>query len=167
MAYRYCYNCGGKLERSSPNLLICKRCDFHFYINPKPANALILENEKGEILLLKRKKQPKKGYWDLPGGFVDLGENIEESVEREIKEELGIHLKEFKYLGSYPDKYFYQGMNFPTLCFVFYGKLRNVQIPSSHEEFSQIAFFPPNKIPFEKIAFNCLKEAIKEYVKKV
>jgi len=50
-------------------------------------------NNKGEILLLNRRKFPYAGYWGLPGGSVEFGEHLEEAVEREIKEETNIEVK--------------------------------------------------------------------------
>ena len=50
-------------------------------------------NKKGEILLLKRRKEPYIGIWALPGGSMEFGEHLEEALEREIKEETNIDVK--------------------------------------------------------------------------
>ena len=50
-------------------------------------------NKKGEILLLKRRKEPYIGIWALPGGSMEFGEHLEETLEREIKEETNIDVK--------------------------------------------------------------------------
>ncbi len=57
----------------------------------------------GKILLIKRKNEPFKGKWALPGGFVEYGERVEEAVLREIKEETGLNAKIKKLLGVYSD----------------------------------------------------------------
>ena len=57
----------------------------------------------GKILLIKRKNEPFKGKWALPGGFVEYGERVEEAVLREIKEETGLDAKIKKLLGVYSD----------------------------------------------------------------
>ena len=49
---------------------------------------------KGKILLEKRKNMPGRGKWSVPGGLVDLGENIEKAVIREVKEETGLDVAE-------------------------------------------------------------------------
>jgi len=54
--------------------------------------AVILEEDK--ILLEKRKNAPGKGKWSIPGGLVELGENIEQAVIREVKEETGLDVYE-------------------------------------------------------------------------
>src|SRR3990167_5169640 len=102
----HCLRCGNKLEKKSSRESSCPKCGYAHYVNPYPTTSVIIENENGEIMLVKRKYNPKKGYWDLPGGFVDLNESGEECSRREIIEELGIKLKKLIYLGSYPDKYF-------------------------------------------------------------
>src|SRR5688500_6478317 len=111
MEYKFCPKCGSEAQRKLSNLLVCKNCDYNFYLNPASTHAIILENSKGEILLVKRKFEPMKGALDLPGGFVESGESLEDSVIREIKEELGIDIPDVKYFGSYPDEYLFQGVN--------------------------------------------------------
>lgn len=53
--------------------------------------ALIIRN--GEILLEKRKNDPGKGKWSIPGGLVELGESLEQSVIREVLEETGLEVE--------------------------------------------------------------------------
>jgi len=64
-------------------------------------DGIITKDEK--ILLIKRKNEPFKGKWALPGGFVEYGERVEEAVLREIKEETGLDAKIKKLLGVYSD----------------------------------------------------------------
>ncbi|MGC8581104.1 MAG: NUDIX domain-containing protein [Thermoplasmata archaeon] len=51
------------------------------------------EDDLYNIFLVKRKNEPFKGYYALPGGFIELGESAEEAIRREVKEELGINIK--------------------------------------------------------------------------
>ena len=127
----HCFRCGGVLSKKSLEYFDCKKCKYRHYMNPVPSNSLILENEKGEILLVKRKFNPKKNFWDLPGGFIKLKETLEESVKREVKEELGINVKKMTYLGSYTDKYLYQGIKWNIIAFSFYTKMPKQKIKKS------------------------------------
>lgn len=160
--FNYCPKCGNQFEKKWSNLLVCARCDFHYYINPKPTNALIAENEKGEILFIKRKFPPKKGLLDLPGGFVDLKETMEESLRRELKEELGLILKDFTYLGSYSDRYNYKNVKFYTLCFVYTTRLPSTTRFEVGNE-GPLVWVKKGKVDYDKIAFESLKKALKEY----
>ena len=51
---------------------------------------------------------------DLPGGFVDENERLEEALQREVKEELGISIDNWKYLTSQANRYLYKGIAYPT-----------------------------------------------------
>lgn len=133
------------------------------YENPKPTTAVIFENKLGQILLIKRKKAPKKDYWDLPGGFVDLYENLESAVIREIKEELNIELADFKYIGSYYGRYLYRGVNYHTLCFAYVTKtpINNLKIS---DEIAEFKFFDKKEVPLDRVAFVEVKSAIRDYL---
>jgi len=72
------------------------------YKNPKlTADGVIIR--KGKILLIKRKNEPFKGKWALPGGFVEYGERVEETVIREVYEETGLKTSVKKIFGIYSD----------------------------------------------------------------
>jgi 8-oxo-dGTP diphosphatase len=64
-------------------------------------DGIIFDDEK--ILLIKRRNNPYKGKWALPGGFVDYGEKTEVSVVREISEETGLNTRVNKLIGVYSD----------------------------------------------------------------
>ena len=53
--------------------------------------AVIIKD--GKILLEKRKNEPGKGKWSIPGGLVELGENVEQTVMREVEEETGLEVE--------------------------------------------------------------------------
>lgn len=115
--YLFCHICGDRLEREGDNLMVCAQ-GHHNYINPKVTNGVIFENLLGQIMLVRRKYPPFEGKWDLPGGFVDPCENMEESVRREINEELGIDIENLSYFTSKYDFYEYQNVIYPTICII-------------------------------------------------
>lgn len=161
--FRFCPNCKSPIDKVSNRLVNCDKCGFHLYLSPASTNALILENEKGEVLLTKRKFAPKRGFWDLPGGFVNLRETVEASLSREIEEELGIKITRTKYLASYWSYYPYRGIKYQTLCHAFTAKYRGEKI-SDMDDITTHRFFPKDKIPFEKISFNDIRQALRDYV---
>lgn len=163
MNFKYCPNCKTKIKMSN-RLIDCTNCGFHLYINPAPTNGLILENEKGEILLVKRKVPPKKGYWDVPGGFIDFGETLEQSLKRETREELGINIFDLKYFSSTADRYPYKNINYHTLCFLMTAKTSDTKKIFARDDIDGYKFFTKSNFPFDRIAFPQLKTVFKKYL---
>ena len=90
---KYCHFCGGDLEVrfvEGRDRKYCVRCAGPIYENPVPATCTIVADENRRILLVKRSVEPKKGYWCLPGGFMELNETPELCALRELKEETGL-----------------------------------------------------------------------------
>ncbi len=162
--FKFCPKCGGNFKKQTHNSLLCSYCGLHYYINPKGCNAIILKNSNEEILLVKRKHEPKKGFFDLPGGFIDLNETIEESMHREIKEELGIEVSEITYFTSFHDRYVFGGIKAYTICSVFLGTLpEHIKITPS-DDAESVEFFKPEDIPFKHIAFEGITKALQKYI---
>jgi len=65
-------------------------------------DCVILDN-MGRVVLIRRKNEPFKGSYALPGGFVDIGETVEAACRREVKEEVGIELGDLSLVGVYSD----------------------------------------------------------------
>lgn len=162
-AYKYCPRCGNKFT-SKKTFLECKYCGMNYYLNPKACNGLVLKNERGEIMLVERAVNPKKGYWDVPGGFLDVQETFEESVHREVKEELGIEIGDLKYAGSWVDTYEFQGINHPTVCAMFSAEIKGASKIKPADDVASYKFFKPAELPFEKFAFPWMKEFFKSYI---
>src|SRR3974377_1298217 len=89
--YKFCPQCGGPLQQKiiqpkEPPRLVCGACGFIFYLDPKLAAIAIIPWENG-LVLARRAIMPGYGLWVAPGGFVDVGETVEEAVVREVEEE--------------------------------------------------------------------------------
>lgn len=162
--FSFCPICGGKLERHPPKLLVCPICKVDHYINARPCNAAVLTDSEGRILLTKRKFEPAAGLWDLPGGFIDIGETAEESVVREMQEELGIKVKNIKYLCSGQDRYTFKRINYYTLGFVFTAEIESGQMIAK-DDVEGFRFFAKNEIPWDTLAFPILKKTLGIYFK--
>ena len=90
----YCLSCGGKLsEKSDENNKIrryCPACGWTYYPNPIPASACVVLSDSNELLLIKRRNEPKPGSWALPSGYVEIDETSAECAVHELKEETGL-----------------------------------------------------------------------------
>ncbi len=76
---------------------------FKKYKNPIPTVDAIIHNNLNRILLVKRKRDPYKGYLALPGGFINHGETVEDAVKREVLEETSLNVEPLEILGVYSD----------------------------------------------------------------
>jgi 8-oxo-dGTP diphosphatase len=90
---QFCPYCGGKLERAfreGRQRLVCSSCDAIYYQNPLPAATALVINDGNQLLLGKRAVDPARGMWCLPGGFIEMGETMEQAALRELHEETGL-----------------------------------------------------------------------------
>lgn len=167
MKYQYCPKCGGGLKEISLNeekyqRLICQKCGFIFYQNSKPtSSALILDGEK--VLLGKRKINPAKGDWDIPGGFLELGEHPEDGLRREIMEELGVEIKIKSLLGFFMDVYGDGGDATLNICYVV--EIKSGQ-PKAADDVEELRWFDINKLP-ENLAFQNGRDMLKALKKEI
>ena len=91
--FNYCPICGkDHFEIQDKKSKKCADCGFEYYLNPSSAAAAFIFNDQKELLVLRRKHNPGKGMLDLPGGFADMHESIEETIKREIKEETALEV---------------------------------------------------------------------------
>jgi ADP-ribose pyrophosphatase YjhB (NUDIX family) len=99
--YRYCPHCATALVHVLEGLRprpTCESCGFVQYLNPPLAVTIVLP--RGDRLLMGRRTiEPRRGYWTLPGGYVELGESAEEAVVREAQEEMGVEVRVERLLG--------------------------------------------------------------------
>lgn len=124
--FHYCPVCGSAaFEINNFKSKKCRDCGFTYYANPCSATAAFIVNERDEMLVVRRAKEPAKGTLDLPGGFVDMYETVEEGMRREIKEETGLDVTDIQYLFSSPNVYVYSGMGVHTLDMDFLVPVRS------------------------------------------
>ena len=114
-----------------------------------------------QILMILRRQNPQKGWWALPGGYLDWDETIEACIVREFTEETGYQAKPNRLLGIYsrPDRD-PDGRQNVDCCFEL--KLSRQTHQPDHEV-AQLKFFPLNQLP-EKIAFDH-RQMITDYLK--
>ena len=96
-----CPHCARPTEQP----IVCDRCSWRWYANPKPAAAVLLErgprDAEPSVLLLLRRVDPGAGAWDLPAGYLDPGESFEDGARREAREEAGLEVGLVSLAGVY------------------------------------------------------------------
>ncbi len=150
--YKFCPKCGNILvnkflKQEQTERLICENCHFIFYINPVPAVAVILM-DNSQIVLVKRKYEPRKGLWSLPAGFMEFGETTEQTAIRESKEETNLDIKLTELFGVFPG---FDDPRVHVVIIVYRGEIVNGQIKPG-DDAEEVKFFPLDELP-EDIAF--------------
>ncbi|CAA9477760.1 MAG: NADH pyrophosphatase, decaps 5'-NAD modified RNA [uncultured Rubrobacteraceae bacterium] len=99
--HRFCGRCGGETKPVGGEMAMrCSLCGMMHY--PRVSPAVIVRVRRGEEILLARSPGFPKGLRSVLAGFVEPGESIEETVHREVREEVGIEVENLGYFGSQP-----------------------------------------------------------------
>ena len=154
--------CGGDLEprslkASEPHRLVCTRCGFVFYLDPKVAVGTLIRNEKQELALVRRAIEPGYGKWTFPGGYVDRGEEITLAALREAKEEAGLDVR----LDHLVNIYSYAGRA-PVI--VVYAATMISGDLAVDDEGLEAREFSLDEIPWDDLAFRSTREALRDYL---
>ena len=99
--HRYCGRCGSLTEnKTDERAKCCPKCGLLSY--PRLSPAIIVAVLKDHQILLARSQQMPKQFYSVLAGFVEPGETLEGCVKREVREEVGIAVKNIRYFGSQP-----------------------------------------------------------------
>jgi NAD+ diphosphatase len=159
--FTHCPACGSdKFAQNNEKSKRCESCGFVFYINPSAAVAAFIINEAGDLLVCKRGKEPEKGTWDLPGGFVDGNETGEEAMIREIKEELQAKVIDYKYIFSLPNLYEYSGMTIPTLDMFFTCKIADNSLLTASDDVADCFFVSLKDVKTEHFGLKSIQKGV-------
>jgi 8-oxo-dGTP diphosphatase len=115
-----------------------------------------------KILLIKRNTIPFKGYWALPGGRMDPGETVEQTIVREVKEETGLDVTIVRKVGEYVEKGVKDDVDYEYYPTCFVVKPVGGEIKKQESEIQEINLFNLNELP-KPLAF-VHEEMIKDYV---
>lgn len=163
--FRFCPVCGSRaFETNSVKSKKCGDCGFEYFMNPSSANVAIIRNEKGELLVVRRKNDPAKGTLDLPGGFADAGENAEEGVIREVGEETGLQVTSVKYLFSHENLYLYSGLQIPTLDLFFQCEVENDATVHASDDAEDCQWVSPDDLRVEDFGLASIREGLRTYL---
>lgn len=165
---RFCPKCGkSEWQEVMPNMRVCKICAYENYKNPTIGASGLVFDDRGRLLVVRRAKDPAKGTLDIPGGFCEVGEKVEDAVKREIFEETGIVVEATEFLFDLPNDYEYRGIDLYPLDFFFKCKLIDMsRIKLDLKENSEILFISPSELNPDDFGLLTNRQAIKLYFNK-
>lgn len=158
----FCSKCGSndihlKLEEARFVRYVCNDCGAVHYKNPLLVVGCI-PLYKGQVLLCKRGIEPRKGYWNLTAGFMEMNESVTEGALRELQEETGL-TGTLERLHS-----IYTARSKNQVVMHFLANLDHVDF-TLNEESVEIKLFDLDAIPWNKLAFTSNTFALKNYLK--
>ncbi len=115
-------------------------------------DAVILY-EKDKLVLIKRKNPPFQGEYALPGGFVDVGETVEDACVREAKEETNINVKIKKLIGVFSEPSRDPRGHVVSIAYLCEPKTKKEK-PKAQDDAASLEIIPISKIPSLKLAFD-------------
>jgi len=159
---RFCSACGAPVvEREIDHYMrsLCTSCGKILYRNPVPATGCVVE-QQGAVLLARRKFEPWKGCWYIPSGFVEYGDEVEETARREVREETGLVVELGTLFGvySYFDDPRQDGIIILYRAAVVGGALE------AGDDAAEVDFFHADALPpAEQIGFASHRQALREW----
>lgn len=146
MHYNFCSHCGAPLAQGDAFAAQeCRTCGMWHFHNSKPcAGALVVQN--GRVLMAQRAIEPFKGFWDIPGGFLEAGELPEAGAKRELLEESGLEIELDGFLGMHIDTY--GNSNFYTLN-MYYAAHVVSGTPRATDDVAALKWFAMDELPQE------------------
>lgn len=163
---QFCPRCAQpELQNHGPKQWRCRHCDFcYFHNTASTAGALIIYQQ--QLLLVERAIEPKKGHWDLPGGFVEYNESLEQGLARELEEELNLIIKpaQLNYFGSFANQYCYQNVLYHTCDSFFIYRPSNKPSLEARDDVAAWQWHPLSQLPMTAIAFSSVEQGLAKLI---
>lgn len=139
-SHQFCGRCGAPAdEHARDRALVCAGCGIHTY--PRLSPSIIVLIHRGEEVLLARNVRFPEGMYSTLAGFVEPGESIEDTVRREVMEEVGVSVRNITYYGSQP-------WPFPnSLMLGFHAEYDGGEITLQEEEIADAQWFNCADLP--------------------
>ena len=163
--FEFCPVCGSKhFAQNSPKSKKCGNCGFEYFMNPAAAVVAIITDGRGRLLVERRKLEPAKGTLDLPGGFADVGETVEEAVAREVKEEAGLTVTALRYLFSLPNVYRYSGLDIQTLDMFFACEVEDTARLAAGDDAAECQWLAPDDVHTELFGLRSVRHGLQRWL---
>lgn len=160
--FEFCPRCGESGLILKPTFdFRCDHCGFHYFINAAGAVVALIHDVRGRLLLTRRAKSPAEGTLDLPGGFIDPMETAEDALIREIREELNLNITGWRYLGSFPNRYVFDGVPVFTVDLAFSCNVTSFESLKAGDDVADVVFVAPDRIRLSAIGLDSVREIVR------
>ena len=158
-AIKYCRRCGSSVVYRIPDdgdtreRAVCPQCGEIQYVNPLIVAGTIPHLADGRVLLCKRAIEPRRGYWTLPAGFMEMEETLSQGAARETTEESGAHFD----MGP-----LFSVLSVPhvgQVHFFYLATLRDAEFAPGVETLSA-RLFSESEIPWDSISFRTVRRTL-------
>ena len=157
----FCPRCGSTLTTQLHTGKLrptCLNCNWVYFPDPKVAVAILIKNED-QVLLVQRTYDPQKGYWTLPSGFVDAGEDPMKAAKRECLEETGLNIVNIQLLDVLYSQEHPRGA---SILIVYRADIQSGQLVAG-DDAKRAAYFDLNHLP--PLAFASTHDILDHYFK--
>jgi NAD+ diphosphatase len=157
--HRFCGRCGAGTERKEGELArVCPRCGLQQF--PRISPAVIVRIERGDEVLLARSPHFALGVYSTLAGFVEPGESLEETVVREVREEVGVEVTNVRYFGSQP-------WPFPhSLMIGFVADYASGELRLQEGEIEDAGWFTVDTLPGLPSRYSIARSLLEEFIEK-
>jgi len=155
--WRFCPRCGGELSTSADHLA-CASCGERYWANAIPGVQGILERN-GRVLLARRAHDPRRGHWDLPGGFLEETEDPLDGLRREFREETGLEIEPVELMRI--DVEPYAGRHVFSVTWI----VRGDGEPVAADDVEELRWFARDALPAE-MAFPGQEKVLREWAER-
>lgn len=155
--HRFCGRCGAETVRKEEELArVCPGCGLQHF--PRISPAVIVRIERGDQVLLARSPHFAPGVYSTLAGFVEPGESLEQTVAREVLEEVGVQVTNIRYFGSQP-------WPFPhSLMIGFVADWESGEIRPQEGEIEDAGWFGVDSLPGMPSRFSIARTLIDDFV---
>lgn len=156
---RFCMSCGEMtVAAGREGHRECPVCGFAHRIHPRPC-AAGLPVRDGRFLLVRRDIEPRRGLWQVPGGFMELGESPAQAAARELREEALVESGELRLLGVYTPVV----NNLVVIAF----EAEALNEGAAGHETQEVRWFRPEETPWDALSFSSSEFAIRDWLRRM
>ncbi len=145
--WRFCPRCGGELNPAEDHLA-CAKCGERYWANAIPGVR---------VLLARRGHEPRRGHWDLPGGFVNETEDPVDALRREFREETGLAVEPVELMRI--DVEPYDGRHVFSVTWI----VRGEGDPVAADDVDELCWFARDELP-DEMAFPGQSDVLRAWV---